>query len=87
MTLAEKLRALNAMLEELKDATDDRFSDLNELGHAIARLASGNDLTVRRLGSITAYLAQDGGVDILGKIDEVSGRIDTLIKEAEGKSQ
>jgi hypothetical protein len=84
MTLAEKLRALRVMLEELKLAVDDRFSDLGELGHAVRYLPRGNDVTVHRLGSITAYLSQDGGVEILGKIDEITDRIEGLIDQMEG---
>jgi hypothetical protein len=87
MTLAEKLRALSVMLEELKLAVDDRFSDLGELGHAVRYLPAGNDVTVRRLGSITAYLAQDGGVEILAKIDDVLERIDSLVNQVEGGSK
>ncbi|MFM0160671.1 hypothetical protein [Paraburkholderia sediminicola] len=83
--LSKKLQGIRRMLEELNAATDDRFSDLGELGHAVARLSLGGDATVRQLGSITAYLGQDGGVEIMAKIDEISERIDSLIKQVEGR--
>lgn len=82
MTLTEKLQGIRRMLEELNAATDDRFSDLCELGHAVAGLSQVGDATVRRLGSIAAYLSQDGAVDIMAKIEEISERIDNLIEQA-----
>jgi hypothetical protein len=84
MTLTEKLRALSVMIEELKASTDDRFSDLGELGAAVARLSKGKDSTVSRLGAIGEYLAQDGASEVLSKIGEISDRVDSLIKQAKG---
>jgi hypothetical protein len=85
--LADKLRGIRVMLEELAFAANDRFNDLEGLNAGVARLAKLDDPTVSRLGTIGEYLAGDGAAEISFKLNEIAERIDVAIAMAKGGSK